>query len=163
MKVAYINGFKGENSSKPKKLSKILGLTVDHIVYDYNKNNIQKIEDKAKNYDVIIASSTGAYIARSIAEKHNIALISLNPVINLEKTFKKLNVKVPDIPKPNYDILLEEIVLLNKDDELIDYREAEEIFKKKNQCKVYEKGGHRFENLEEVAEDIKEFLKFLFI
>jgi len=43
MKVAYINGFKGENSSKPQKLSKLLGITVDHIVYDYNKNNIKEL------------------------------------------------------------------------------------------------------------------------
>lgn len=159
MKIYYINGYKGENSEKSHEFEKMLGVNIQHVVYKYGETKYEDIVEKVKDADLIIGSSTGAYIARSICESYNITLISLNPVINLENTFAKLNVKEPILPKPKFS-KLSELVLLNKDDELIDYKEALSLFK--NQCKVFEKGGHRFLNLKQTKEDVLEFIKYLF-
>jgi len=157
MNIIYINGYKGEKSSKAKKLSKLLHLDIEHVVYNFDKNNIDEITEKSKKADIIIGSSTGAFIGRIIAEKYDIPLISLNPVVDLEKTFRKIGVPVPDIPSPIY-ARIGQLNLVNKDDDLIDYTETVSTFPN---CKIYEKGGHRFSNLEETKEDILNFIKTL--
>ncbi len=162
MKIYYINGYDGENSIKPKQLSQILETEVQHIIYNYKENNILEIANKCKDADLIIASSTGAYIARKICFDNTIPLISLNPVTNLEETFKKLGIpkpKIEELPK-NYSLC--ELILINKDDELIDYKTTSAQFP--NKSKVFETGGHRFENIldEDVKEAIKDFLKYIF-
>lgn len=164
MKIAYINGYNGENSNKPKDLSKILNMTVDHIVYDYKENNIEEIKVLAKNYDLIIGSSTGAYIARDICFDLNIPLISLNPVIDLEKTFKELGVKTPNIAKHNFTKVLEEIIFLNEDDELIDFEKSLKLFSDKNaEIVIFDNGTHRFNNLVDIKEHTLDFIRRVYV
>ena len=157
MKIYYINGYNGENSNKPKILENMLNTEIKHIVYDYSKNNIKEIEELSKDADLIIASSTGAYIARTICFNHNIPLVSLNPVIDLDKTFKKLNVKTPNIPRLPDNYLLSEIVFVTEDDELIDHRET--FLKFPTRTKIYP-GTHRFETLNLIKNDLLEFIKY---
>ena len=160
MKVYYINGHMGDQSNKPQKLEKMLDMKITHIKFIYGVTSFESIEEQCKDADILIGSSTGAYIARVIAEKYNISLISLNPVLAIKETFEKIGVPPPNIPKPKWDHL-SELVLINEDDELIDSLETEKIFY--SQCKVYKQGGHRFENLEETKDDILSFIKFLYI
>lgn len=159
MKIAYINGYKGEKSKKYSELSKILNINIDHIVYKYSENNIDEIKEQAKDYDIIIASSTGAYIARDICFELNIPLISLNPVIDIFETFGKIGEPAPNIKPHNFAKVLEEIVFLNKDDELVDYNKSKELFDKKNTWTVsFNKGTHRFNNLVDTKDYIFSFL-----
>jgi len=163
MKIAYINGYNPNKIYKGTKhieLSNYLNNKVDLIEYKYYDNNLEEIEEKAKDYDLIIASSTGAYLARNICYKHNILLVSLNPVIDLEHTFKKLNVPKPNIPN-GIDKSLKELILVNKDDELIHYKNTLDLFG--TRVKVLDKGTHRFYNLEEGSKYIKEFIDTLLI
>lgn len=166
MKILYINGYKG-SCKKAKILSEFLG-PVDCDIIDYDNFDFEKVYEKAKNYDLIISSSTGSYLGRCISEKNNIPLISMNPVIDLEDTFRKLNANPPNppnppkIPKPNFDCI-EELVLLNKNDELIDYKKTIERLKNQSEIIVYDKGTHRFENIKDVKDDILNFIKFLYI
>jgi len=160
MKIFYINGYKGENSNKPKILSEMLNNDVTHIKWIYDVTPYSDIENEVKNADLIIGSSTGSYIARSICEKHNIPLVSYNPVIDINETFNKLNVTVPNIKKPDFS-LLDEIIFLNEDDELIDYKKTKLKFP--NQTIVFKKGGHIFNNLNDTKEHLINFIKFLYI
>jgi len=129
MKILYINGYKGSNS-KVQVLEKIIGTNIDFELVDYDKDfNYDKIEERSKYYDIIIGSSTGAYVARNICEKYNIPLISINPVIDIKETFNKLNANIPNIPIPKFESL-EELIILGNNDELIDYNKTKEKMQK---------------------------------
>ena len=159
MKIYYINGYKGNNSSKPKILSNILNKDINHVVYDYDKNNIEEIYEKVKDADLIIGSSTGAYLIRDFCFDNSVPLISINPVINIKETFNKIGVPVPEIPEHNFRKNIQELVLVTEDDELINYKDT---IKKLNNVKSFKDGGHRFKNLERVKNDILEFIKFIY-
>ncbi len=95
-------------------------------------------------------------MARRAAAKYNIPVISLNPVIDLKKTFNDLGVKVPNIPETNE--LLSELVFVNKDDELINPNDT--IKKYNDRCIIFKKGGHRFTNISETIPYIMNFIRF---
>jgi len=162
MKIAYVNGYNISNYKGTKHifLSKALNEDIKLVEYRYKDNNIKEIDNKIKDMDLVIASSTGAYLARHICYKYNIPLISLNPVIDLKTTFSKIGVEVPNI-KDGINLSLQELILLNEDDELIDYRLTKDLFY--TQTVVFKEGTHRFYNLEETVPYIKEFMDRLFI
>ena len=148
-KIVFINGYSGENSKKPQVLSELLGLKIEFISVDYDKLNdeiYKSIVNRTKKADIVIGSSTGSYLGRKICEEYNITLISFNPVIDIEETFRKMNVVAPKLPKPEFT-LLEEFILVSDDDELIDYKYTVKKFP--NQVEVFSGGGHRFTNIEQ--------------
>jgi len=162
MKVVYINGFNGHNSNKPKKLSEILNINIEHIklYIDEDGNiNYEDIKEKSKNADLIIASSTGAYVAQKICYEYNIPLVSLNGILTydeLEKVFKKLNhkIKFEDYGR----VSIERLILVNKDDDLVDPNHSLGL----GGIRVlFERGGHRFENLEETKNFILDFINHI--
>jgi len=130
MNIVYINGYSEGTytGTKYKTLSTLLNEKITLVEYKYKDNNIKEIEEKIKNADLVIASSTGAYLARNICYKHNLPLIALNPVINLEETFNKIGVDVPKIPNGN-NKNLRELILVSEDDELINPLKTLEKFK----------------------------------
>jgi len=144
------------HSDKPRILSEYLGREVKFIPIDYTKNNnYEELSTILQDADFIIASSTGAVFGRYVAHKYNISLISLNPVISIEKTFTKMGVPVPLIP--DSDAVLSEIVFINKDDGLINYRDTLKKYKKR--AVVFNVGGHGFFNLIETIPPMKKFMK----
>ncbi len=161
LKIAYINGY-GGTGGKAKKLTTILSHKVQPFVIDWDNFTPQidqKIRKQLKQggYDVIIAPSTGGYYARDVCHKLDIALIALNPVVDIKKTFAKIDRPEKHPPKIEYyEGPLKELVIVNKDDILINYKDTKAKFKN---TKVYNKGGHRFENLAEVKKDVISFLK----
>ena len=160
MKILYMNGYKG-STNKARILEKIIKKPVDANLIDYDNFDYEKVEENAKNYDLIIGSSTGAYVARNICEKYNIPLISINPVIDINKTFDKLGVKAPKIPKPEF-LNLEELVLLGSNDTLINYKDTKKKLKNKAKI-VIKESDHRFGNLINTKKEILDFIKFLYI
>jgi len=161
MKILYVNGFRGSNT-KVKTLENILNIKIDFNLIDYEKDNdYRMIIENMKDYDLIISSSTGSYLARNACERYNIPLISINPVIDIKEVFSRLEVKVPRIPSPEF-LVLEELVLLGSRDELIDYKKTIEKLKNKSKI-VIKDSDHRFNNLEIASREILNFIKFLYI
>ena len=156
--IFYINGYRANGeSSKHIKLTQLLNMEVKLAKYIYKENNIEEIRETVKDADLIIASSTGAYLARDICYGYNIPLISLNPVIDLQETFSKIGVKAPNIKNGNSKNLLE-LIICTKDDELIDYKKTLELFKDKR-VTLIKNGGHRMIYLEPIKDDILDFIK----
>ncbi len=187
LKIAYINGYKGENSNKPSILSELLGINIDHIKIEYNSKYLGDIlkdvetSIETKKYDLIIASSTGAYLARYYCDKYNIPLVSINPIIDLNVLYKiaeeKEIVKIISnfVHKTNTAETAEttetehlvEVILINEDDELISSNKTVEFCENNNiMYKLYKNGGHRFTNLSDVneshkiAKDLKTFISY---
>jgi len=162
-KIVFLNGYGGENSKKPEILSTLLNLDIEFIPVNYDKMDDKMYEDivnRTKDADIIIGSSTGSYLGRKICEEYNISLISFNPVIDIEETFKRMNIIPPKLPKPSFYLLCE-VIFVNDDDELIDYQQT--MKKIPNQVKVFNGGGHRFTNIEQSIPYVKEFIRSLWI
>jgi len=144
--IVYINGYKGKNSSKAKILKEKYNAT--HIVLEdeFNPNEVcQKLQELEP--DIIIASSTGCYVADSCSYDKGV-FIYLNPLVDLDD-LKKIaditNLKNLSSKEKN------RVVLVNQDDELLDYKKTVEHYEN---VKIFENGGHRFKNLEDLVEII---------
>jgi len=167
MNIVYINGFNGENSNKPQILSKMFDVEVYHLKLKFKdgKINTKDLDNYFENnyVDFIVGSSTGGYIGRYYAHKYNIPLVTLNPVVDYIKTFNKIGYKlILDDKFQNLNKLsVSSMTLINKDDELIDYKYT--LKSLKGHFKIYPSGGHRFNNLNDTTNDIKDFLRYLFI
>lgn len=158
MKIVYINGYRGTQSNKPSILSQELSYDIKFIQVDYdNLNNkiYAKIEENIKDIDIVISSSTGSYLARKICEDYSKILVSYNPVIDIETTFQRLDAQVPKLPIPKFSSL-NELIFVNEDDALIDYKNTLEKFKEK--VKVFKVGGHRFKNIKETISILENYL-----
>ena len=165
MNIIYINGYNGENSSKPSQLEE-LGFNVKHIKIKYtngffNKETINSIIEEIKEFkaDFIIASSMGSYIARFFANELNIPLISLNPVIDYKETLSKIGVQDLELPKIFTNYPIEHYVICNSDDELIDVNSTINYYHNKSKIIILEKGGHKMNNFKEVMIEIKSIIE----
>jgi len=142
MKIAYINGFNGENSSKAKILKE--KYNAEHIVLknDFNPKEVcQKLEEFQP--DIVIASSTGCFVVDS-CKYDKAKFIYLNPLVDLEDLAKLTDIsKLKNLKTYQKEI----IVLVNEDDELLDYKKA---YEKYNKIFSFKKGGHRFENIDDL-------------
>ena len=167
-KIIYINGFMGENSTKPQKLSQILNEEIEHLKLTFNEGEIneQKLDEyferEHQNIKYIIGTSIGSYIARYYAQKHSLPLISLNPVVEIEKTFSSLDyeLKLSDKFQDVNNLLVKNLIFVNKDDELINFRQTYKYFNQKSKIILFHKGGHEFTNLNDIRiKHIKKFFK----
>jgi len=139
---------------------------------------IRTLEEMIESYgnDVnLIGSSLGGFYAIYLAEKYDLKAVLINPSVNPDKTLKKVLGMAPNFydessfewreshlemlkvckvePKKQENLF----VLLQKGDELLDYREA--VNRLPNARFAIEEGGsHSFENIENYFDDIKEYL-----
>ena len=153
MKIVYINGFNGENSSKAKILKE--KYNAQHIVLknDFNPDEVcQKLEEIKPN--IIIASSTGCFVADSCKYDEGI-FIYLNPLVDLDDLAKLTNItKLKNLNNKKHKNIL---VLLNEDDELLDYKKAKQKYKD-NKILIFNKGGHKFSNINDLFEVIEKIV-----
>lgn len=137
---------------------------------------INKAEDIIKNNNIkcIVGSSLGGYYSTYLSDKYNIKSVLINPVIDAYKTLylaigtipiqytkekffwsldlveSLIKYKVHDIKHELY------LVMLQKGDEILDYKEAKDKFC--NSKLIIEDGGsHRFDNFETKIEMILKF------
>jgi len=162
MKILYINGFKEspQLSSTYKYLKE--NLPNDEVIpcnwYYDNGIDIEKIKKciKENKPDIIVASSTGVLIADSF----DIPKILINPVVDrkdLENIYSEKDFSnLPNKPEHYGNI---RIVILGKNDELLDYKKA--LNEYKNDKIVLVDDGHRLENKEIILKEIKELKDFL--
>lgn len=161
MKILYINGLK-ENPELSKTYLYLKEHLNDEVIpcnWHYeNGINVKEIEKciKEHNPDIIIASSTGALIA----ENFDIPKILINPVIerkDLEKLFPEKDFS--NLPERVKKFGNERIIILSKNDELLDYKKA--INEYKNDKIVLVDDKHRLENKEVILKEVEELKSFL--
>ncbi len=141
---------------------------------------VTTLEELINSYPTVslVGSSLGGFYAIYLAEKYRLKAVLINPAVKSEKTLKR-HVELKERAKSYYDgshfewresyldmlrkYVVEKLnrgeylLMLNKGDEVLDYRDALE--KLPNAKKIIEEGGdHRFENIDIYLEDIKEYL-----
>ena len=180
MKILYIHGF-GSSSfgAKSKVVKNYFGSSnvfspslsyVPNLAID----TLEQVIDFCPNIGGIIGSSLGGYYAIYLSHKFNIKSVLINPAIRpydilrraipkginyYDNSFfefktqyldflKEIEIANPDISKF--------LVLLQKGDEVLDYREALENFQNGNII-LEEGGNHSFENFESKLPAIRSF------
>lgn len=178
--ILYIHGFAScGNSNKTKLLrDNFKGVLCPDVPVDPEEAIafLQKLII-ANDIDLIIGSSLGGFYASYFAEKFEIKTVLLNPstqpFITLApyvgtneffcsgETFewKKEHItKLWSYAISQNSIKSPLLVLLQKGDEVLDYTKAEDVYKN-YEVIVQEGGNHRFENLDEYLDKIREFMK----
>jgi hypothetical protein len=180
MIIAYLHGynsyFKENNKVKALELlGRVVGLDVD-----YNRGNvlIDEVSDWAikENVDLIVGCSMGGWLASHVADRIGVPVVMLNPALNPATTLKKY-VDVPDDavdfgghPMRAIDRRVIEdylpiaktawgLVLLEKGDDLFNYKDSEDYLTKYYKVIVTEGGSHRYESLEDRLEDIEHLVE----
>ena len=177
--ILYIHGFAScGNSNKTKLLSQHFDkLLAPDIPVDPDEATafIQKLI-LANDVSLIIGSSLGGFYAAHFAEKFQIKCILLNPstqpfitlapYVGTNEFFcsgekfewtKEHVTKLFSYAVAKDSIKAPVLVLLQKGDEVLDYKKAEEVFAN-YEVVTQEGGNHRFENLDEYLGRIDEFL-----
>lgn len=150
-KVVYINGYKGQNSTKAIFLKDKYNAT--HIVLKDEFNPDEVCEQLSKIApEVIIASSTGCFVADSCKYANGV-FVYLNPLIDLDDLAQLTDTTKLQHLTPKQKKI---IVLINEDDELLDYKKA---FKKYTDVRSFKQGGHRFKNRDDFIKIVDELLK----
>ncbi|HHB95261.1 MAG TPA: hypothetical protein ENK88_08980 [Campylobacterales bacterium] len=176
--ILYIHGFRTTiNSHKAKLLQaqypadKIF--IADHPITP--KEAIDYLEKviKEQNINSIIASSLGGYYATYLSEKYNIKTVLINPSV---KPYETLKTSLGENIKNDgtYFIWREEdmkmlekfkiinptpsnyFVFLQKGDEVLDFRVAQEFYKG-SKFIIEDGGNHRFKKFERFFDDVSDF------
>ena len=183
--ILYLHGFASAfnpNSKKVEALSK-LGNVVG-IDIDYAKTRGEIEEDilrfvHSNDINLIVGCSMGGYNAINIGAATGIPCVALNPAIFPERKLQervgktianyvtKEKIVITEEHVRSYNPFKKEfsfeseaccLVLLDKDDNVIDSAETYETLKDIYKCVVYDGGSHRFEHMEEALPLVKELL-----
>jgi predicted esterase YcpF (UPF0227 family) len=178
----YIHGFGSKydpESNKIKSLNKIFN--VHGITLDYTKsyNSIIK-ELKEFNSkvlaDIIIGTSLGGFYANQLGVLIKEPFVSINPSIEPKITLKKYIGKGIDYNNKPYELNESTVneypefinsayglILLDKDDDVIDPNRTIELYKDTYRIVSFNGGSHRFEHIEESLNPILKFYESVFI
>ena len=124
----------------------------------------------------LIGSSLGGFYCMYLANKYKIKAVLINPAIYPSKTLEKIGMQTNyydnslfEVKKEHLEFLknLEQknlnntkdfLLLLQKEDEVLDYKEAE-LFLKGSSMYIEEGGNHSFENIHKYFKTINDFFK----
>lgn len=149
-----------------ERLGKVYPLAPDYTwglpkVIDY----ISEFYNQVGQVALLVGTSMGGYAASMMSAKFNTPFIALNPSINPSQTLQKYLDFYPDLTRQVIDSYQEFIpsdlgkVFVNLGDDVIDsYATSEFVLAKGMQLKQLEGGEHSFQNIEDIFEDIKEFI-----
>lgn len=139
---------------------------------------ISTLEELIESYDrkvQLIGSSLGGYYTIYLSNKYNIKGVLLNPAVKPKQTLQKILQDDPDYYAhltfrliPEYIDMLKSykvevpkeqnlFLMLQKGDELLDYKEALEYLPS-TKLLLEEQGNHRFDGIEKHFDLIDEFL-----
>ncbi len=137
---------------------------------------MQTLEELIESYDNVklIGSSLGGFYALYLAQKYGLKAVLINPSIYPYVTLKKALGKAPNFYDDSYFSWQEShlemlkkyeitsanqkniMLLLQKGDETLNYKEAEE--KLPNAKQIVEEGGsHSFDGIERYFDEVREF------
>lgn len=175
-KVFYVHGFgSSSQSSKVQALKEYCAtIEVEAIGLDYDSTAprdqiIEKLSaDVREQYDthgIIIGTSLGAYYAIELAKRFGAECIIMNPCLAPSESLKKYGLSQETIDSyEGHDnpTIWACSVFLETGDELFDYRIAEKHFAN-NGVTVIEGGSHRFESLDLVLKEIKNYRDWVYL
>lgn len=177
-KILYIHGFsscgEGNKSRELKKYFGEMNVISPNLPYDPHEA-ITFLESLLNNHciDTLIGSSLGGFYATYFAEKYAMKAVLLNPSTQPWLTlsaytgwqkrycddeafeFKTHYIETLKTLKSNID-LGNYLVLLQSDDEVLDYTKAQSLYNKHKVIVEYG-GNHRFENINEYMSMIEKF------
>ena len=180
--IIYIHGFGGSGEgSKAKILRELLkeqGFIAPSLSYvpQLAINTLKELISTFSKYEKVylIGSSLGGYYATYLADHFNIPAVLLNPSVNPRITLRKCTQDAPNFFDnssfkwaENHVEMLKEyeitsiksklyMLMAQKGDELLDYKEAENKFKNSKQL-IQDGGNHGFEGIEDMVKDIIKF------
>ena len=118
---------------------------------------IQSRLDEGKHL-MLVGTSLGGYWATRMSERFLLPAVIINPSCQPRLSLSKYPDAgyIEDYPDLEVTSGIPRILLLAKNDDVIDYRIAEKLFGDKVLVKVFEKGGHRFNEINTISTNMKE-------
>ena len=168
--IYYIHGFNSLSTGNEKidLLEKLLNKSIkplDYVSGDTFENNFKLLISKIKDKNpIFIGTSLGGFFAAMLARHMNGTAIMVNPAIDPKNTLlnyigPQKNFKTgekyffkKDIPNSYPDILIpkKSLLLLDKGDEIINYKKTyESIGGLCSEKIIFEGGNHRFQHWKE--------------
>ena len=177
MKVIYLHGFNSDGDSRTvknlrKKIPDLISVSYDYILAEkaYEKIKVTIEETIKENADIILmGTSLGAFWANYFNQKFGLKSILVNPSLypwislvkymGLNKNFNSGEERiltaenVAAYKKYETEIIqgYHRVVVLGTKDDVIDYRETEQVFKGKAEIILLNE-GHRIENTDRISQ-----------
>ena len=180
LKILFLHGFSSCGRGNKSKMLKAYfgesGVIAQNLPYSPHEAiaTLDKLIESEK-IDLLVGSSLGGFYATYLAEKHRLKAVLLNPstqpwetlapYVGLQKRF------CDDEPFEFKKTYIEELkslqvlplkgrylVLLQSDDELLDYTKAQSLYNTHHVVVEYG-GNHRFENIDVYMSMIRKFRK----
>lgn len=183
MRIIYLHGFNSNGNSTTiteirKEIPGLLSISYDYINADIAYEQIKLLIENTleENPDLLIAgTSLGGFWANYFAQKYQLKCVLVNPAVRPSISLRKA---VPASPLPNFntgelreftyenadaykkfevpvDPGINRIIVLGKNDEVIDYRKTEEIYSGKGKIILTEE-GHRIEDYAKIVTILQE-------
>jgi predicted esterase YcpF (UPF0227 family) len=169
-KVVYFHGY-GSNTQSQKivELGKTFEVIAPEIPIKFDEA-IQHLtnfilHDLLDSRLIFVGTSLGGYWAGLMSSMFAVPAVLINPSCEPGATLKRYNnSKLDETELAKYNPLefksdAARIILLAKDDDVLDYRIAKEKFSNSCEIKLFENGGHRFNAIDVIAENIIEIEK----
>lgn len=184
--IIYLHGFNSNGNTNKYSLLKSMFPDIEIFSPSYDSSNLCSIDDmiiiiskKIENEKnvLFIGCSLGGYLAQYLAKFFNAKAILLNPCFNPKILLKRYlgenrmyNSKNKYIFTEEsisflekYEILPNErgntsmMIFTNKDDTIIPYKEVFNYYSNNRPVKIFNSGGHRFTNLENIKHTILKY------
>lgn len=180
MNILYIHGFGSRFKPQSDKVKSLSSLGVVHgvdIDYTDSKSVItQQLRDIIiqKDIELLIGTSMGGYFSAEVGQMIGLPYVMINPVMDPSVTLNKyIGEGIDHYGRPyhlekntveEYDQMMLEnqhgLLLLDKGDELIDYRETVRLLTN-TQTLAFEGGSHRFDHINESLGTIQHYANTL--
>lgn len=181
--IIYLHGLNSSGNSKKAKALDDLFSDIEVIAPDIPYDPVKAIpflevfiEARNDGDLMLIGSSLGGYYAQYLARKYPCKVVLINPALNpvpllLGQVGEQTNyytgkkyMLTEEIVRSlaQYDVInpgkdgIPTIVLLDEEDELIDYRDAKKRYDGIGRVEVFLGGSHRFDHLKESVEFIRQ-------
>ncbi len=187
MKVIYLHGFNSDSNSTTIKslrssIPGLISISYDYINADIAFEEINSLVEKTLKTDadlLIAGTSLGGFWANYFAQKFHLRCVIVNPAlhpsISLRKAVEISPIKnynsgeeriftyenADDYKKYEVEIIpdISRVIVLGKNDEVIDYRNTEEAYRSKGNIILTEE-AHRIEDHARIVRIIEEAMAF---
>lgn len=185
--IVYLHGFNSTGTDSGKFTDLVKGLPdIDIYAPTYPSNNPDEairiiselVETKCNDYDdlMFVGTSMGGYFAQFLGRKFNAKVVLINPALEPTKTLQqylgdntnfytgeKYTLTTENIESfkhynvDDYNHEFGTLVLIDKDDEIINYKVAYSKYHQIADCVLFSGGNHRFNHMSEAVVLIEQY------